>query len=234
MRPCCILVVDDDAALTVLLSQFLRASGYAVEVALDGETALALFSQVAPDLIVLDLMMPGIDGFAVLEQVRQTAMVPVLVLSAKHAIGHKVRALNMGADDYVTKPFDMGELVARIGALLRRAQYQLSDEYGHVRQFGSLCIDQRKRCVTLREERLHLTPTEYALLLELSAHPDEVLSHSALLERIWGPECREEIQYLHVYVQRLRSKIEDDPANPCYIVKEAGVGYRFCSPPSQS
>jgi len=228
-----ILVVDDDAVLVDLLLQSLRAEGYQVEGALDGATALDFFPRVLPDLIILDLMMPGLDGFAVLEQVRASSTVPILVLSAKHAIGYKTRALNEGADDYLTKPFEMDELIARLNAILRRMSYPLPDEHADVKRFGCLCVDPRKRCVTLKEKRLHLTPTEYALLLEFAVHPDEVLRHRTLLQRVWGPEYGKETQYLHVYVQRLRSKIEVDPASPRYIVTETGVGYRFCSDASE-
>ncbi|MBU0492769.1 MAG: response regulator transcription factor [Chloroflexi bacterium] len=222
-----ILIVDDDATLVDLLLQPLHAEDYQVVAALDGATGLDLFQKVRPDLVILDLMMPGIDGFAVLAMIRHSSQVPVLVLSARQGTDIKARALNEGADDYLTKPFDLDELLARVHALRRRVLYGAPDERADIQQFGRLCIDPRKRRVTLGDEPIYLTPTEYALLLEFAAHPDEVLLHSLLLQRIWGLEHYKKTQYLHVYVQRLRSKIEDDPANPRYIVTEPGVGYRF-------
>ena len=225
-----VLVVDDDAPLTELLRHALRLEGYDVEIALDGETALALCAKLPPDLVILDLMMPGMDGFAVLEQLRQTSTVPVIVLSAKRTAAVKTRALNEGADDYLAKPFDLEELLARMNAVLRRASFSLPAENAAVRRFDRLCVDPQKRSVTLGENRLRLTPTEYALLLEFATHPGEVLSHRTLLQRVWGLEHRAETQYLHIYVQRLRSKIEDDPAHPRYIVTEHGVGYCFYPP----
>ncbi|MBU0492768.1 MAG: response regulator transcription factor [Chloroflexi bacterium] len=225
-----ILVVDDDEALANLLEVSLRsAAGYQVDIALDGETALALWPKLGSDLIILDLMMPGLDGFAVLAGVRRSSRVPVLVLSARHKVQDRIRALNEGADDYLTKPFEMEELLARVNALLRRAPPDVVDRSTDIRNFGDLCIDPERRCVTLRGNRLHLTPTEYAILAEFATCPDQVLTHSKLFHRIWGSEYHTENHYLHVYIQRLRSKIEDDPANPRYIVTEPGVGYRFCS-----
>jgi DNA-binding response OmpR family regulator len=146
VKACRILVVDDDAHLTELLRHTLRLEGYDVEIALDGATALALFAKMPPDLVILDLMMPGMDGFAVLEQLRQTSTVPVVVLSAKRTIAVKTRALNEGADDYVTKPFDLEELVARMNAVLRRASFSVPDEIAPVRRFDRLCVDPQKRC----------------------------------------------------------------------------------------
>jgi len=223
-----IMVVDDDPGLTDLLQVSLRFEGYKVGIAPDGVTALAFLPRFQPALIILDLVMPGPDGFAVLEHVRRNSDVPILVLSAKHSVDSKVRALNGGADDYLTKPFEMEELIARVKALLRRAAHGALSNRTAPQRFGHLCIEPQKRCVTLRGERLHLTPTEYALLVEFASQPDEVLSRTFLLQRVWGPEYRTESNYLHVYVQRLRSKIEDDPANPRYIVTVPGVGYRFC------
>ncbi len=224
-----ILIVDDDPLLVDVLQRALQSEGYDVEVALNGAAALALFPRVQPDLVILDLMMPGVDGFAVLEQIRRAYTVPILVLSARHTTAIKVQALNEGADDYVVKPFAFDELVARMNALLRRAAYTVPDNQTQPRRFGPLCIDPQRRAVTLGKDRLRLTPTEYALLLELATHPDQVLLHHTLLQRVWGTEYGSETHYLHVYIQRLRAKIEEDPANPRYIVTEPGVGYRFCA-----
>ncbi len=228
MRARRILVVDDDTMLVDLLLQTLRTVGYQVVAALDGATALDLFPKARPDLVILDLMMPGPDGFAVLAEIRCSSQVPILMLSAKHATDVKTRALNEGADDYLTKPFEMAELLARLKAILRRALYASADEQAETMRFGRLCIDPRRRRVILGKQQVYLTPTEYALLSEFAAHPDEVLLHSVLLQRVWGLEHYKKTHYLYVYVQQLRSKIEADPTNPRYIVTEPGVGYRFC------
>lgn len=221
-----VLVVDDEPQMRRALRTALAGHGYAVEVADGGETALQLAATWRPDAILLDLVMPPPDGFAVLKDLRGWSDVPVVVLSARGQEPDKVTALDLGADDYVTKPFGMGELLARLRAVLRRAR---REDAGALAA-GPVTIDLARHVVTRHGEEIHLTPTEFALLRALAADAGKVLTHRQLLARAWGGYAAENTQQLRVYVNYLRRKLEDDPARPALIVTEPGVGYRLRLP----
>ena len=218
-----ILVVDDEPQIRRALRTALTGHGYDVTLAEDGEDALDRIPGLQPQIIVLDLVMPGIDGFGVLKQTRTWSSVPVIVLSARGQERDKVTALDLGADDYLTKPFGMDELLARVRALLRRA----GAPSAAVISFGDVTIDLARHVVARHEKEIHLTPTEFNLLAVLASNADKVLTHRMLLERVWGGYAAENAQQLRVYVNYLRRKLEDDPANPRWIVTEPGVGYRL-------
>jgi DNA-binding response OmpR family regulator len=221
-----ILVVDDEPETLKYVGANLGARGYKVQTAADGTEALKLVSEHVFDLILLDLMMPGPDGFEVCETIRQESDVPIVVLSARVREQDKVRALDLGANDYMTKPFGVEELMARVRAALRRGG---ADHAGalHPYSFGGLEVDFAQRRVTQDGEELKLTPTEYGLLAQLARNAGRVLTHHALLQAVWGPEYGEEHDYLWAYVRRLRRKLGDDPENPQHITTEAGVGYQM-------
>ena len=218
-----VLVVDDEPQIRRALRTALGGHGYAVEVAEDGEGALAALAARVPDVVVLDLMMPGIDGLEVVRQTRAWSKVPIVVLSARGEERVKVEALDLGADDYLTKPFGLDELLARVRAVLRRA----GAPQNPVLTAGDVAIDLARHVVTRRGEEVHLTPTEYDLLRVLATDADKVLTHRQLLERVWGGYASENSQQLRVYVNYLRRKLEDDPARPRLLVTEPGVGYRL-------
>ena len=220
-----VLVVDDEPQIRRALRTALVGHGYQAEVAEDGETALAMLAARVPDVMVLDLMMPGVDGFEVLRQTRAWSSLPVIVLSARGQEHDKIRALDAGADDYLTKPFGIDELLARLRAVLRRAG---SPQDPRIR-FGDISVDLARRVVTKAGAEVHLTPTEFDLLRVLAANADRVLLHRQLLERVWGSYAAENAQQLRVYINYLRRKLEDDPAHPRWIVTEPGVGYRLRS-----
>lgn len=218
-----VIVVDDEPQIRRALGTALTGHGYHVEVAHDGETALTLLATRPPDIMVLDLVMPGVDGFEVLRQTRTWSQLPIIVLSARGQERDKVAALDLGADDYLTKPFGMAELLARLRAALRRAGAP-SDPGG---AFGNVTIDIGRHVVTKAGAEVHLTPTEFDLLRVLINNPDKVLTHRQLLEQVWGGYAAENSRQLRVYVNYLRRKLEDDPAHPVFLVTEPGVGYRL-------
>jgi two-component system KDP operon response regulator KdpE len=218
-----VLVVDDEPQIRRALRVALGGHGYAVELAEDGESALIAIATHVPDLIVLDLMMPGMDGLEVVRQTRQWSDVPIIVLSARGDERDKVTALDLGADDYLTKPFGVDELLARLRSLLRRATAPAEA----VKAFGGVVLDHTRRIVTRDGEEVHLTPTEYDLLAALAKDADKVLTHRQLLMRVWGNYAAENVQQLRVYINYLRRKLEEDPAHPRLIVTEPGVGYRL-------
>jgi two-component system KDP operon response regulator KdpE len=218
-----ILVVDDEPQIRRALKTTLTAHGYEVELAEGGESALAALAANPPDGVVLDLMMPTVDGFDVLRQLRAWAQIPVIVLSARGGERDKVDALDLGADDYLTKPFGMEELLARLRAVLRRA----SSAGEPIRRFGDIELDLARHIVTKDGTEVHLTPTEFDLLRALATNAGKVLTHRQLLERVWGGYAAENAQQLRVYVNYLRRKLEDEPAHPRWIVTELGVGYRL-------
>jgi two-component system KDP operon response regulator KdpE len=221
-----ILVVDDDTSLTRALAINLRAHGYDVETALDGRSALAAAGTRPPDLIVLDLGLPDMDGVEVVSGLRGWATIPILVLSARNAQMEKVAALDAGADDYVTKPFGMDELLARVRAALRRATP--GDAKQPVIDAGSFTVDLgAHRVTTPAGGEVRLTPTEWHLLEVLVRHPGQLVTQQQLLQEVWGPAYGTETNYLRVYVSQLRRKLESDPTNPRHILTESGVGYRF-------
>lgn len=218
-----ILVVDDEPQIRRALRAALTGHGYEVDVADDGEAALIQLGARIPDAVVLDLVMPGINGFEVLRQTRTWSAAPVIVLSARGQEGDKVRALDLGADDYLTKPFGMDELLARVRAILRRAGTPKET----ILSFGDISIDLAKHVVTRLGEEIHLTPTEYDVLRVLASEAGKVLTHRQLLERVWGSYAAENSQQLRVYINYLRRKLEDEPNKPRWIVTEPGVGYRL-------
>lgn len=220
-----LLVVDDEPEIRRALLAGLTAQGYDVRAASDGEDALVQAVTFAPDLIILDLMLPGkTDGLEVCRRVRETSDVPIIVLSARTQERQKVAALDLGADDYLTKPFGMDELTARIRAGLRRRRRPDADAVFSSRD---LTVDYGRRLAFKGEQELKLTPLEYDILRFLTQNADRVLTHRQVLAAVWGPENVEETQYLRVHVGHLRQKMEDNPARPRFIVTEPGVGYRF-------
>ncbi len=218
-----VLVVDDEPQIRRALRTALTGNGYEVTTADGGGAALETIAAWQPDIVVLDLVMPGFDGFAVLRDLRGWSDVPVIVLSARGQEGDKVAALDLGADDYLTKPFGIGELLARIRALARRAHRNVDE----VLVAGRVTIDLASHVVTRDGEEVHLTPTEFGLLRALAAEAGKVLTHRQLLERVWGGYAAENTQQLRVYINYLRRKLEENPAEPALIQTEPGVGYRL-------
>ncbi len=218
-----VLVVDDEPQIRRALRTALTGHGYEVETADDGEATLMLLAARAPDVLVLDLVMPGVDGFEVLRRVREWSRVPIVVLSARGQERDKVTALDLGADDYLTKPFGIAELLARVRAVLRRAAPTVESRL----TVGDVTVDLERRVVAKAGVEVHLTPTEYDLLRVLAVDAGKVLTHRQLLARVWGGYATENSQQLRVYVNYLRRKLEDDPARPRLILTEPGVGYRL-------
>ena len=223
-----ILVVDDEPSIRKTLSVNLARHGYDVDTAETGYEALDRYSRKKHDLILLDLGLPDIDGLEVIQQVRQRASTPIIVLSVREAEHAKVAALDLGADDYLTKPFGVEELLARIRVALRHTVQQGAPSGGLLR-VGDLEVDLERRRVRVGSEDVRLTPTEFELLKAFILHPGKVLTDRTLLQAVWGPEYGSEAHYLHVYVARLRKKIETDPQRPRHLLTEPGVGYRFVS-----
>ena len=221
-----ILVADDEPQITRVLRRGLSSKGFEVQVAQDGEEALNVFRQWNPDLIITDLSMPGMGGLELCRRLRKISNIPILVLSVKGDERIKIEALDTGADDYITKPFGMEELFARIRVALRRSSAGVSDELANL-EIGDFSVDPRARTVAVRNEIVHLTPKEYDLLLYFLRNPNRVLTHRVLLGAIWGGESVEQHEYLRVFIGQLRKKIEMDPSNPKYIVTDPWVGYRF-------
>jgi two-component system KDP operon response regulator KdpE len=222
--PRSVLVVDDDEQILRALRTSLRARGFEVATAPNGETALDQLASAVPDLVILDLGLPGIDGREVIERLRGWTEVPVIVLSVRDSHAEKVAALDAGADDYVTKPFSIDELLARMRAVRRRAT---GAEVPSVLRFGELEVDLARRAVRLGGDPVHLTRIERRLLEALATNPGKLLTHRWLLSRVWGPGYGDESHYLRVYVRQLRKKLGDDPGRPRYIVTESGLGYRW-------
>jgi len=221
-----ILVVDDEPQITRVLRTTLSAQGYDLRVANDGETALEIMKDWTPDLVITDLAMPQMDGLELCRRVRAKAEMPIIVLSVRGEERTKVQALDAGADDYVTKPFGMSELLARVRANLRRAPAG-EPEPGGVIEAGDFRIDIGAHTVAIRSKEVRLTPKEFDLLLYLARHAGKVVTHRALLAAVWGPNATEQPEYLRVFVGQLRKKIEPDPSTPRYILTEPWVGYRF-------
>jgi two-component system, OmpR family, KDP operon response regulator KdpE len=220
-----ILVVDDEPQITRVLKTTLSSQGYGIRTASDGEEALQAMSEWPPDLIVTDLRMPHMDGLELCREVRKTSQVPIIVLSVKGEDSIKVQALDAGADDYVTKPFSMTELTARIRAALRRASVPDQPRVPLI-ELGDFRIDVPGRTVRVKTRDVHLTPKEFDLLVYLARNAGKVLTHRTLLAAVWGPSSVEQPEYLRVFVGQLRKKLEGD-ASSKYIVTEPWVGYRF-------
>ncbi len=222
-----ILVVDDERRMVGFIRLNLEQDGFEVIEAFNGTDALNRLRDSLPDLILLDIMMPDIDGFQVLRTIREISQVPVIMLTAKGEEDDKVRGLELGADDYVTKPFSPRELVSRVRAVLRRGATFEEGEEGMIEIDDRLKIDFGRREVWVDDELIKLRPTEYRLLYHLVQNAGWVMTHDQILTKVWGYEYRDEPHYVRLYINYLRKKIEKDPSNPVYILTERGVGYRF-------
>ncbi len=222
-----ILVVDDEVRMVNFMRMNLELEGTRVSSATNGREALERAREEMPDVVLLDIMMPGMDGFETLQRLRQFSQVPVLILTAKDDEEDRVRGLELGADDYISKPFSHRELVSRIRAVLRRHYTAPPVPQTLVRIDDRLQIDFARREVLVAGQRINLRPTEYRLLYHLVQNAGYVQTHEMLLTKVWGPEYRDESHYLRLYVTYLRQKIEEDPSHPRYILTERGVGYRF-------
>ena len=225
------MVVDDDFELSEQVSNFLAQQGFEVSRAVDGDEALAMVSGQRFELVLLDVIMPGLDGFSVCRKIRETSQVPIIMATAIGDESAKVQMLQAGADDYVVKPYSLPELHARMNAVLRRATvYSPNQEVPEFTK-DDLKINYMSHEVTVSGKDIDLTSTEFNLLKELTTHAGEVLTHRALLHAVWGAEYGEEREYVRVFVNRLRQKLGDDPASPRFIKTEAGVGYLFLKGP---
>ena len=222
-----VLVVDDEKSLRDFVRRNLEARHYKVLTASNGLEALAAFNNENIDLVILDLMMPHLDGLETTRRIRETSKTPIIILTALGEESDKVQAFDMGADDYLTKPFGVGELMGRIKAVLRRARWlePSSNEEQLVR--GDIRVDMERHLVTVKDSPVDLTPTEFNLLVYLLKHAGRVLSHRVILQNVWGMEYGNEAEYLRVYIGRLRQKIESDALNPRHLFTEHGMGYRF-------
>jgi two-component system KDP operon response regulator KdpE len=220
-----ILVVDDEAQITRVLLRGLESAGYQVRIAADGRAGLETFRSWLPDLVITDLSMPGYTGLELCERIRQLSEVPVLVLSVKEDEPTKVKAFDLGADDYVSKPFGMAELTARVRALLRRTTTQQQSDAAY--EAGDFRIDPQQRLVEVNRKAVHLTPKEYDLIQYFLSNRGKVLTHRAILTTIWGSNSTEQPEYLRVFIANLRKKLEQNPRTPRYIKTEPWIGYRF-------
>ncbi len=224
-----ILLVDDETQLIRLVRANLESSGYKVFAAMNARTALELVDLEMPDLIILDIMLPEIDGYELCQRIREFASTPIIMLTAKVEDLDKIRGLKLGADDYITKPFNVQELLARIEAVLRRTK--TPDESQSPRTFtcGDVSVDFVRRRVTKQGQEVALTLIEYKLLSQLVSNTGRVMLHRELLTKVWGPEYQNELEYLRAYIRHLRQKIEEDPHQPKYIQSRPGIGYIFVS-----
>ncbi|MCL4869360.1 MAG: response regulator transcription factor [Anaerolineae bacterium] len=225
--PRLILVVDDEPRMIRFIRMNLELEGYQVVEARNGLQALEQARQHLPDLIIMDVMMPEMDGFETLHMIREISTTPVILLTIKGDEEDRIRGLELGADDYVTKPFSPRELNSRVQAVLRRAEWPSSQPRTILRIDDRLSVDFNRHQVIVNDQRIDLRPTEYRLLNHLIQNAGWVVPHDALLAKVWGYEYREETHYLRLYINYLRKKIEEDPANPKYILTERGAGYRF-------
>lgn len=222
-----VLIVDDESALRNFVRRNLEVRGFSALTAANGLEALAIFSTTRVDLVILDVMMPHMDGLETIRRIRQESLTPIIVLSALGEENDKIQALNLGADDYLTKPFGVGELLARVQAVLRRSQWgDTSSSQGQITR-GDIVADLERHTLKVRGEPLELTPTEFNLLVYLMERAGKVLPHQMILQNVWGPEYGTESEYLRVYIGRLRQKIEENPAKPQYLITERGIGYSF-------
>lgn len=227
----CILIVDDEPRLVRLVREVLQAVGYRVVVAGDGKTALEMAVLEQPDLVLLDILLPrDMDGYEVCRRLREFSAVPVIMLTAKAREADKLKGFDVGADDYLTKPFSSKELIARVQAVLRRSKYPEEVKANARFVCGDLTINYAQRRVFVRGQEVTLTATEYELLRQLALNANCVMLHEQLLAAVWGPEYRNDIDYLRAYIRYLRRKIEPDPANPQYILTTPGVGYMLACP----
>ncbi|UCH59290.1 MAG: response regulator transcription factor [Anaerolineales bacterium] len=227
MNPPTVLVVDDEKPLRDFVRRNLEVRNYNVVTASNGLEALAIFNTKNIDLVILDIMMPRMDGLETIRRIRQSSLVPIIILSALGEEGDKIKALNLGADDYLNKPFGVGELLARVQAVIRRARWAESPARQGRLMHGEIHVDLERHEASVRGEVVDLTPTEFNLLVYLMEHAGKVLPHQTILQHVWGPEYGPENEYLRVYIGRLRQKIEQDPSNPHYLLTERGIGYSF-------
>lgn len=222
-----VLVIDDEPQIRRALRAGLERTGYAVQAASNGEEGLTFAAEKPPDIVILDLAMPGTDGFAVCEELRRWTKIPIIVLSVRDREDDKIRALDLGADDYLIKPFGVGELLARMRAVMRRSLGNDDETTDPAFEINDLKVDYVNRVVTVAGVEIHLTPKEYDLLKCLIQYRNRVLTHSQLLAKVWGPDQVDDTHTLRVHMANLRSKIEHDPARPQYIRTEPRIGYRF-------
>ena len=222
-----VLVVDDEKPLRDFVRRNLEVRNFKVETASNGLEAMAIFGTKNIDLVILDIMMPHLDGLETTRRIRQTSLVPIIILSALGEEADKVRAFDMGADDYLTKPFGTGELLGRVKAVLRRARWTIAPTNSEKITRGDIVADLERHEISARGEILKMTPTEFNLLVYMMRHAGKVLSHRLILQNVWGSEYGEESEYLRVYMGKLRQKIEADPLKPAYLLTERGIGYRF-------
>jgi two-component system, OmpR family, KDP operon response regulator KdpE len=220
-----ILVVDDERQITRVLKTALSSRGYGIRTAADGDEALHIMQDWWPDVVITDLRMPNLDGLELCKTIRAKSQIPIIVLSVKGEDQVKVEALDAGADDYVTKPFSMDELLARIRAALRRSS--ADNALPDLIAIGDFRIDLQARTVCVKEREVRLTPKEFDLLLHLARHPGKVITHRALLSAVWGENSVEQAAYLRVFIGHLRKKLEPDEGNPRYILTDPWIGYRF-------
>lgn len=225
--PRLVLVVDDESRMRRFIRMNMELEGYQIIEAENGLVALEQIRQHTPDLVIMDVMMPEMDGFETLKLLREISTVPVILLTVKSDEDDKIQGLSLGADDYVTKPFSPRELVTRVTAVLRRAEWPAPPPRTILRIDDRLSVDFNRHQVIVNDERIDLRPTEYRLLNHLIQNAGWVVPHETLLAKVWGYEYRDETHYLRLYINYLRKKIEEDPANPYYILTERGVGYRF-------
>lgn len=222
-----VLIVDDEKPLRDFVRRNLEVRKFNALTAANGLEALAHFNTHNIDLVIMDVMMPRMDGLETIRRIRQSSLVPIIVLSALGEEKDKIRALNLGADDYLTKPFGVGELLARVQAVMRRARWSDSPTRQGRLVRGQITIDLERYETTVKGKKVDLTPTEFNLLVYLMEHAGKVLPHQTILQHVWGPEYGPEHEYLRVYIGRLRQKIEEDPSKPRYLITERGIGYSF-------
>jgi len=223
-----VLIIEDELPIRRFLKPTLQSQGFKVLEAVKGEEGLALASSHNPDIVLLDLGLPDLDGLEVVKRLREWTTVPIIVITARGKEKDKIAGLDAGADDYLTKPFDVGELMARIRVALRHAQrVKLGGKQDPVFETPDFKVDLSARIVTVRGKEVHLTPNEYDLLAFLIRHAGKVVTQKQILQEVWGPASGDQVQYLRIYVYQLRQKIEADPDRPRYIVTESGVGYRL-------
>ena len=225
-----LLIIEDDGDLVEALDLYFSRAGYSVITALNGLEGLQKLYNERPDIVVLDIAMPKMDGWEVCRRIRDMSEIPIVVLSARTQEDDRVKGLKLGADDYVIKPFSLKELEARLEAVLRRARAARPVEDGIIFANAELVVDAERLVVTRDGKHVSLTPTELRLLLVLAENAGRALTHRHILEKIWGTEYRNDVDYVKLFVYRLRRKIETDPENPRYILSERGIGYRFVDP----
>jgi len=228
-RGLCVLVADSDLPMLRFIRSNLEVGGYQVVLAVDGEEALEKIERELPDLVILDVMLPKVDGVEVCRRLREWSQVPVIMLSTNDDEVDKVNCLDLGADDYITKPFGMGELLARVRVALRHAKPEVIASPSTFIS-GDLEVNFDRWCVNIDSKEIKLTPIEFSLLEQLVLNAGKVLTHNMLLQKVWGAEYNREMHYVHVFVARLRRKLEHDPKKPKYILTKPGVGYYFINP----